>query len=79
MDTRMGLTDLEGSCRIYPMVVKANGYGFPDVRHCGSLNVLYTDGHAASMRINNPNLPYVELRVDTDGKPENPWHCGRLL
>ena len=77
MDTRMGLTDIEGSCRVYPWSVTANGYGFPDVRHNGSLNILYTDGHAGAMKISNQKLPYNELRTDDDALPSNPWHCGR--
>jgi len=75
MDTKLGINGTEGACRVYPYAVSTQG--FPDTRHGGSLNILYTDGHASAMRIRIPSSPYNELRTHSDGLPQNPWTCGR--
>ncbi|NCU27052.1 DUF1559 domain-containing protein [Candidatus Nomurabacteria bacterium] len=79
VDTKFGpTTESKGCSSIYPWQAAADGYGFPSARHDQSLNILYTDGSAAAMRISEVSHPYNDLRTSGDGKPQNPWHCSRI-
>ena len=74
MDSRVGWTSpkFDGTYRVNASLPSNAGYGIPHARHGGMVNIIYTDGHAASVRANLLN-PYLELG---SGLNEDRWTGG---
>ena len=74
MDSRVGWnsTKFDGNYRVHYTLSSTAGYGIPHARHSGMVNILYADGHAASVRANLAN-PYLDLG---SGNTENRWTGG---
>ena len=74
MDSRVGWNSpkFDGTYRVNASLPSNAGYGIPHARHGGMVNIIYTDGHAASVRANLLN-PYLELG---SGLNEDRWTGG---
>lgn len=57
--------------RGYYIVAEYDWGPAPDARHNGSVNVLWTDGHATAVQIKDRRSPYIELT--TYGDPRSLW------
>ncbi len=63
IDGAKGLAgEIEGSYRVMERATTSKGYGMPDaIRHRGTVNILFCDGHAEAKQVKNPLLPYQTL------------------